>query len=164
MLYDVQYRHLCLQSLTETYNDRDLVQHQSTFIRSQLVQLHSSMIASGKPALQMHREKTASLGIDWVQIKSNETCFCCLRRMSENTLSCEHVMCEICVRNIDDEILTFDSQYRIDVCMLCRTRKLLMRLRSLTIELRLLSMNDERTREMIAIEIMNVLQSILRNI
>ncbi len=112
----------------------------------------------------MHREKTTSLDIDWAQNKSNEICFCCLRRMPENTLSCEHVMCEICVWNIDDETSIFDSQYRIDACMLCRTGKLLMRLRPLTVGLRLLSMNGERTREMIAIEIMNVLQSILRNI
>ena len=109
MLYDVQYRHLCLQSLTEIYGDRDLVQHQDTFIRSQLVQLHSSKIASGKPTLQMHREKTASLDIDWVQMKSNETCFYCIRRMPEITLSCGHAMCEICVRNMGDETSAFDS-------------------------------------------------------
>ena len=76
MLCDVQYRHLCLQSLTETYDDHDLVQQLDVFIRSQLVQLHSSLIASGKPALQIYREKVASLDIGWAQMKSNETCFC----------------------------------------------------------------------------------------
>ncbi len=164
MLYDVQYRHLCLQSLIETYDDRDLVQQQDTFIRSQLVQLYSYMIASGKSALQMHREKTASLDIDWAQNKSNETCFCCLRRMPENTLSCGHAMCEICVRNIGDETSAFDSQYRIDACMLCRTGKLLVGLRPLTVGLRLLSMDGGGTRGVIAIGIMDVLQSILGNI
>jgi hypothetical protein len=164
MLYDVQYRHLCLQSLTETCDDRDLVQHQDTFIRSQLVQLHSSMIASGKPALQMHREKTASLDIDWVQMKSNETCFGCLRRMPEITLSCGHAICEVCVRNIGDETSTFDSQYRIDACTLCRTGKLLLGLKPLTAGLRLLSMDGGGTLGVIAIGFMDVLQSILGNI
>lgn len=47
--------------------------------------------------------------------------------------------------------------------MLCRTRKLLIGLRSLIVELRLLSIDDEGTLEVIAIEFMNVLQSILEN-
>ena len=73
-------------------------------------------------------------------------------------------MCEICVRNIGDETSAFDSQYRIDACMLCRTGKLLVGLRPLTVGLRLLSMDGGGTRGVIAIGIMDVLQSILGNI
>lgn len=122
------------------------------------------MIASGKPTLQMHREKTTSLDIDWVQMKSNETCFDCIRRMPKITLSCGHAICEVCVRNIGDETSTFDSQYRINACILCRMGKLLVELRSLTVELRLLSIDDGGTLGVIAIEFMDVLQSILGNI
>ena len=164
MLYDVQYRHLCLQSLTETYDDHDLVQQLDVFIRSQLVQLHSSMIASGTPALQMHREKVASLDIDWAQMKSNETCFCCLSRMPEITLSCGHAICEVCVRNIGDETSAFDSQYRVDACMLCGTGKLLVGLRPLTAGLRLLSIDGGGTLGVIAIGFMDVMQSMLGDI
>ncbi len=164
MLYDVQYRHLCLQSLTEIYEDRDLIQQQDTFIRTQLVQLYFDMIASGKSALQMHREKTASLDIDWAQIKSNKTCFCCLRRMPENTLSCRLSICEVCVRNLGNETSAFDSQYRIDACMLCHTGKLLVGLRPLTVGLRLLSIDGGGTLGVIAIGFMDVLQSVLGDI
>ena len=99
-----------------------------------------------------------------MQMKSNKICFCCIRRIFEIILFCEHVICEICVRNIDDEISTFDFQYRIDACMLCRMKKFLMRLRSFTVELRFLNINDEEILKMIAIEFLNVLQSILENI
>ncbi len=119
------------------------------------------MIASRKSVLHLHQEKTASLDIDWAQMKSNETCFCCLRRMAENTLSCGHAICEVCVRNIGDETSTFDSQYRIEACMLCGTGKLLVGLRPLTVGLRLLSIDGGGTLGVIAIGFMDVLQSIL---
>lgn len=48
--------------------------------------------------------------------------------------------------------------------MLCRIKKLLIKLRSLTVELRLLSINDKETFEVIAIEFFNILQSILKDI
>ena len=161
MLYDVQYRHLCLRSLAEVYDDGGLVQRQDDFVRGQLVQLRSSMISSGKPTLQIHQEKTASLEIDWAQMKSNETCFCCLRRMPEITLSCGHALCEVCVRNVGEETSTFDSQYRIHACPLCRRGKLLLGLKPLTAGSRLLTVDGGGTLGVIAIAFIDVLQSIL---
>ena len=99
-----------------------------------------------------------------MQMKSNEICFCCIRRNFEKTISCEHVICEICVRNFDDKISIFEFQYQIDVCMFCHTKKLLIKLRSFIVELRLLNINDERTFEIITIKFINVLQNILESI
>ena len=99
-----------------------------------------------------------------MQMKSNEICFYCFRRMFEITLFYEHVICEICVRNLNDEISIFNFQYRIDVCMLCHTKKFLIKLKSFIVELRLLNINDERIFEVITIKFMNVLQNILKNI
>ena len=163
MLYDIQYWHLCLQFLIKIYDDHNLVQHQNIFIHSQLIQLHFFMIVSEKSTLQMHEKKTTSLNIDWVQMKSNEICFCCIQWMSEITLSCGHIICEICVQNIGDEISAFDSQYQIDTCMLCWMRKLLVKLRFFTVKLWLLNIDGGETLEMIVIEFMNVMQSILEN-
>ena len=119
------------------------------------------MILSGKPILQMHREKTASLEIDWAQIKSNKTYFCYLRRMPEITLSCGYAVCEVYVRNVGEETFTFDSQYRIDACLLCRTGKLLSGLKPLTAGSRLLTVDGKGTLGVIAIAFIDVLQSIL---
>ena len=81
--------------------------------------------------------------------------------MPEITLSCGHAICDVCVQNIGDETSAFDSQYRIDACMLCQTGKLLIGLRSLTVGLRLLSIDGGGTLGVIAIGFMDVLQSIL---
>ena len=84
--------------------------------------------------------------------------------MPEITLSCGHAICEVCVRNIGDETSAFDSQYRIDACMICRMGKLLVGLMPLTVGLRLLSMDGGGTLRVIAIGFMDVLQSVLRDI
>ena len=122
------------------------------------------MITSGKAAIQIHWEKLASLDVDWAQIKSNETCLCCLRRMPENTLSCGHAICEVCVRNIGHETSAFDCQYRIDACKLCHAGKLLVGLRPFTAGLRLLSVDGGGTLGVIAIGFMDVLQGVLGSV
>ena len=164
VLYDVQYRQYCIQSLTETYDDRDFIRQQDAFIRSQLVTLFCDMIASGKSAIQMHQEKTESLDINWARIRNNETCFYCIRRMPEHTISCGHAICDVCIRNIGDQTLTFDCQYRIDSCMLCRTGKLIVGLRPFTAGLRILSMDGGGTRGVIIMGFMDTLQTILGSI
>ena len=123
--------------------------------------LFSKMIASKKSAIQMHRATVGSLDIDWTQLKSNQTCFYCLRRPPENTLSCGHAICDVCVRNMGDETSSFDGQYRIDACLLCRAGKLMIGLRPLTAGLRVLSIDGGGTRGIIAIAIMDLLQGIL---
>jgi len=64
IVYNVQYRQFCLQTLTEIYNDAHLIQQQDAFIRSQLVTLFFDMIASGKFTIQMHQDKVRSLDIN----------------------------------------------------------------------------------------------------
>jgi len=73
-------------------------------------------------------------------------------------------MCDICVRNIEEKILTLDSQYQIDVCLLCRKDRLIIELKLLIAELRVLNVDGDSTREIIAIDILNLLQDILENI
>jgi len=164
IVYDVQYRQFCLQTLAEIYNDAHLIQQQDASIRSQLVTLFFDMIASGKSTIQMHQDKVRSLDINWTPFKSNQTCYYCLRRTSEHPLSCEHVICDVCVRNVGYETSTFDSQYRIDACLFCRTGKLIVGLRPSTAGLRILSIDGGGTRGVIAVGIMDLLQSILGSV
>jgi hypothetical protein len=146
------------------YHDAGLIQRQDASIRSQLVTLFFDMIASGKSTIQMHQDKVRSLDIDWMQFRSNQTCYYCLRRTSEHPLSCEHAICDVCVRNIGYETSTFDCQYRIDACLLCSTGKLLVGLRPFTAGLRILSIDGGGTRGVIAVGIMDLLQTLLGSV
>ena len=97
-------------------------------------------------------------------MKSNETCFYYIRRMPEIILSYKYAIYEVCVRNIGDKTSAFNSQYRINAYMLYRIGKLLIGLRPLTIGVRLLSIDGKGTLGVIAIEFIDILQSILGNI
>ncbi|MCJ1342943.1 hypothetical protein MMC31_001132 [Peltigera leucophlebia] len=147
VLYDAQYCQFCLRSLTKTYGDNNLVRVQNDLIRAELVNLVCHMVTSGKSAIQIYKEKVRSLKIDWLHIKSNQTCLSCLRRVPENTLSCGHAICDICVRNIGDENLTFDCQYRIEAS-----------------GLRILSLDGGGTRGVIIVEFMEIFQRLLGKI
>jgi len=77
---------------------------QEQCIKKHLITFFSNMISSGKTAARMHQDKAGSLGIPWSQLKSNNTCLCCLQRKPENTLSCGHALCDVCVRIYEDEM------------------------------------------------------------
>ncbi len=122
------------------------------------------MLVFGKTAIEIHQETIGSLAIDWVRIRSNTTCFFCLRRPPENMLSCGHAMCDVCVRNIGDETMNFDHQYQVDNCILCHSGKLLVGLKPFTAGLRILSVDGGGTRGVIIVGFMNILESILGNV
>ena len=163
-IYNVCYQQHCLQALAEVYGDWELVQRYNALIRDKLIALCSDMVGSGESAIQIHRDTTRSLDIDWTKFKINRTCLYCLRRPPENHLSCEHAICNVCVRRMGDETSLFDCQYQIETCLLCHKGNLLVGLRPLTAGLRILSVDGGGTRGVIAIEIINMLQSILGNV
>lgn len=162
-VYETLYRPAVLRSLASIYDDQNILRHQDSSIRHHTVRLLLEMAASGKSAMKMHRETISSLELDWPLLKSNKTCFCCLRRAPENVLSCEHALCDVCVRNIGEETLMLDEQYEIGACPFCREGRLLTGLKPLTAGLRVLSIDGGGRRGVIAIGILNMLQGILGN-
>ena len=161
VVYNFYYKQYCLQALAEIYGDQRLVQQYNDLIRDKLITFHSDMLRSSESAIRVHRNTIGSLDMDWNKLKSNETCLYCLRRPPENHLSCEHAICDICVRRVGEETSLFDCQYQINACLLCHTGQLLVGLKPLTAGLRILSVDGGGTRGVIAIEILNILQYIL---
>lgn len=73
-------------------------------------------------------------------------------------------MCDVYVRNVDEKTLTLNDQYYIDVYFLYRKDKLIIELKSLIVELRVLNVNDNNIRDVITINILNLLQDILKTV
>lgn len=164
VVYETLYRQWILRAIVTIYGDQGIVRQLDLCVRHHITRLSLHMIESGKSAMQSHRETLACLDLDWSLLKSNKTCLFCLRRAPENILSCGHAMCDVCVRNVGEETLTIDDQYHIDVCLLCRKGRLVAGLKPLTAGLRVLSVDGGGTRGVIAIGILNLLQSILGNV
>ena len=184
IVYDVHYRKVCLQALKEAYKDQDLIQQLNSsehtveskdknaaqlkgalirgqfnsYVRNQFVDFFSNMKASGKNAAQIHQETMQSLD---VEIVSNLTCVFCVAQTPENPLSCGHSMCDVCVRRFGKETWSFDCQYQIDACNLCRNGKLIVGLKPPTAGMRILSIDGGGIRGVIAVSILRLLQDIV---
>ena len=63
-----------------------------------------------------------------------------------------------------EETIAFDDQYQLDICFFCCKNTLIIVLKSLTIELRVLNVDDDDTRNVIIIDVLNKSQSILKNV
>ncbi len=114
-----------------------------------------------KPATQVHRENVSGLGISWLLLQSNSICLWCLRRKPENTLSCEHVICNVCVRIYGDEMPIMNCQYHIETCLLCRSGNRIVRLKPFLAGERILTIDEGGTRDVIPLDIMAIIQSMI---
>ncbi len=90
-LYEVIYHRSCFKSLMSSFMKRFFAEHlikkktkkQKQCIEKHLIMFFSNMISFNKIMTQMHQKKTDSIDIFWFQLKSNNTCLCCLSRKSK---------------------------------------------------------------------------------
>ncbi|KAK1486372.1 phospholipase, partial [Colletotrichum abscissum] len=54
-------------------------------------------LATGQASASLHRQLVAAFAEDWVQLKSNSTCYLCLRRAPQVFPACGHGHCRNCV-------------------------------------------------------------------
>lgn len=170
-LYKVIYYRSCFKSLMSSFMKRFFAEHlikkktkkQKQCIKKHLITFFLNMISFDKITTQMHQEKIDSLDIFWLQLKSNNTCLCCLRRKSKNTLFCEHALCDVCVRIYEDEMFIMKCQYHIDTCLLCHFENRIVRLKSFSVDDRIISIDEEDTRNVIFLEKLIIIQDIMRS-
>ena len=190
-VFKIHYEAFCHQALLDAYNDEELLQFSKDFgqrsrslfsmaenggadlllrrqnlvdsIRDYLQEFYLKLISGNISAVQAFLEVIPTLEIDWTRIRN--TGFCpCLQRPPENVLTCGHALCDVCVRNFGTENTTFDSQYIIETCILCRRGKLMIGLKPLTAGTRVLSLDGGGVRGKISIMILSMLQGHLGNI
>ncbi len=167
-VYDAIYRPSCLRSLVGSFKERSYTEQeavkraedQEQSIKSHLATYFVDMTLV-KLAAQVHRENVGGLGIPWLLLQSNSTCLWCLRRKPENTLSCEHAICNVCVRIYGDEMPIMDCQYHIETCLLCRSGNRTVRLKPFPAGERILAIDGGGTRGVIPLDIMTIIQGMI---
>ncbi len=169
-LYEVIYHRSCFKSLMSSFMKRFFAEHlikkktkkQKQCIEKHLIIFFSNMILFDKIMTQMHQKKTDSIDIFWSQLKSNNTCLCCLSRKLKNTLFCEHTLCDVCVRIYEDEMFIMKCQYHIDTCLLCHFENRIVRLKSFSVDDRIISIDEENMHDVILLEKLIIIQDIMR--
>ncbi len=116
-----------------------------------------------KLATQVHRENVSDLDISWLLFQSNSICVWCVHRKSENSLFCKHVICNMCVRIYENEMLIMNCQYHIKTCLLCCSENCIVRLKSFVADERILTIDEKDTHDVISLEIMTIIQSMIES-
>ncbi len=117
-----------------------------------------------KFATQVHRENVSDLDISWLLFQSNSICVWCVHRKSKNSLFCEHVICNMCVRIYENEMLIINCQYHIKICLfLYRSENCIVRLKSFFADERILIIDEKDTRDVISLEIMTIIQNMIES-
>ncbi|KAI9781874.1 MAG: hypothetical protein M1839_005668 [Geoglossum umbratile] len=78
------------------------------------------------PNILAHRKSTLTgrsgdLTNIWKQLRSNKTCFACLKEVPDHVLPCLHTFCETCVRDFGKGSDTKAGEWVMEECPLCRS-------------------------------------------
>ena len=76
-------------------------------------------------------------------------------------LSCEHAVCDICVHIFGQVLPDLKYHYHISKCILCLSETLTVKMKSLTAEYQILSVNEENTQGIVPLEFMNMIQNLI---
>ncbi|KAK3933650.1 acyl transferase/acyl hydrolase/lysophospholipase [Diplogelasinospora grovesii] len=107
----------------------------------------------------LHRQLMASFQHEWANLRSDDTCFCCIRRRPQFGLPCGHSLCENCVRVFGRESPVDPWLFYIDACFLCQqVSDVRIRMKPDTASVRVLSIDGGGVRGRAPLEFIQVLQ------
>lgn len=110
----------------------------------------------------LHKKNLAHYAQVWALLKTHKTCLFCLRRKPEHVLSCEHAICEVCVRIFGNPLSGNEFCYMVSSCILCVKKvSLSTRLKPPTAGARILTIDGGGIRGVIPLEFLRLLQDLL---
>ncbi|KAJ8067019.1 hypothetical protein OCU04_004399 [Sclerotinia nivalis] len=87
-------------------------------IETSFSQYAIAVVNSNKGEL-IHKNALSRFDKEWEKIYSNTTCFCCMARKPENTMSCRHTICDECTISIGEEVDSHAWTFLIPSCIFC---------------------------------------------
>ena len=79
-----------------------------------------SVQRGGKAPADIHRENLERFQDHWLRIRSDSTCFPCLRRRPQYNQHCGHCVCQTCVINFGDQSPDDPWVFKVRRCFLCK--------------------------------------------
>ncbi len=161
IVYAHLYESVCAHSLKLFYEKLSSIQHQNQCIKDYLINMFAEMQEFKKSVKCIHKEIVSKLKISWSKIFNNRTCMWCLRRKSENILICDHAICDTCVRVFENRLSNVKYRYKLESCLLCLSEALKITMKSSTAEIKILSINDDESRDVMSLKFLSILQDMI---
>lgn len=128
-----------------------------TYLELFLLQIKQDKISSS----HFHMKNIQSQHLVWDLMKSNTFCICCIRHSLKWRKSCDHAICDICVRRFDICFSSTKNRYLIKNCIFCDNDSLIVNLKSKIVNIRVLIIDDDETRDIISLEYLRLLEKLL---
>ena len=158
-VYQTLYKAFCIKALTKVYCSPTVALAYSSYIESSIDSQFQSIDCGFETAAQRHRNNLEENYHYWTPLKSHKTCFFCIRRPPETALSCEHAICEKCVRTFGSLCRVRETYFEIRKCIQClaegNTR---VRIKPPTAGVRVLSIDGGGVRGVVPLEFLSLLQ------
>ena len=149
----------CFNAFTQLTGSIETAKNYCHDIEMHVKTLFPAIELDFETAAELHADNMASFLTAWKSLKSNKTCFYCIRRAPEYKLSCSHAICEDCVQIYGSMVCDKTSHYHVSKCILCvHEGTLSARLKPVTAGCRLLSVDGGGVRGVVPLEFLNLLQ------
>ncbi|KAL0933537.1 uncharacterized protein CTRU02_212500 [Colletotrichum truncatum] len=118
----------------------------SNMIETQMARMFRQLTA-GQSAVSLHRQLVAAFTEDWRRLRSDSTCFQCLRRRPQFFPECGHGQCMNCVKTFGAVSTVDPWLVEVDECLLCgRNVGMQIRVKPDTASVRVLCIDGGGTR------------------
>ena len=125
-MFRTLYKEICYQACKKgaltNQNSNHLVLP-SGFIRlleDNFLKLFENLNRSARnTSVDLHRQVLLKMSMDSLSIRSDDTCFTCLRRRPQYNLPCGHCICENCVRSFGRKNQYDPWLFEVDSCFFC---------------------------------------------
>lgn len=161
IMYEHLYQKICDHSLKIFCEKLPSIEYQNQCIKAYFIRMFAEMQTFNKSAICIHRAVISDLEIPWKKIFNNRTCMWCLRRKPENIFTCDHAICDTCVRIFGERLPNMEYHYQLEKCLLCLSGTLKIMLKPPTAGIRILSIDGGGSRGVVPLEFLRILQNMI---
>lgn len=158
LVYDQIYQAPWLKAINASGKTANKIKYRSRPLKELFVSKFNFMVEHYIPAATIHFRSLRDAGPVWKGLRSNRTCFSCIRRMPETVLSCGHAFCDICIRLFGIPVAGFEYRYKLKRCTLCGLGSVEKMFRPPTAGARILSVDGGGVRGVVPLEFLGMLQ------
>lgn len=98
------------------------------------------------------------------QLRTHLICLNCLQKKPEHVLSCRYAICNICLQTLKSNIESQKLYFRVNKYAICSCKiSTVERVKSVTADLRILSINSNSTRDVVFLKFLRLLQNVIKS-